>query len=110
MIKKGIVLCGLILFTFNCSQERDLPIEEDKLVKVIRDIHIAESAMQNLIDLTKDSVGEIYYDQVFRIHQVSREDFDTSMAILRRDPEKMGLIYDRVLEDMEVLNDTIFQY
>ncbi len=110
MIKKGIALCGLVLFALNCSQKADLPLAEDKLVEVIRDIHIAESAMQNLIDLTKDSIGEIYYAQIFRIHKVKKEDFDSSMVILRRDPERMGVIYDRVLEDMERLNDTIFQY
>lgn len=108
--KKLIFLLIGILGFISCSDQTPLLLEEDKMINVIRDIHIAEAAMQNLIDITKDSVGEIYYQQVFEIHQVNKADFDSSMIILRKDPERLGLIYDRVLEELEEINDTLFLY
>ncbi len=108
--KKLIFLfLGLTGF-FSCTNQTPLLVEEEKMVDVIRDIHIAEAAMQNLIDITKDSMGEIYYQQVFEIHQVNKADFDSSMIILRRNPERLGLIYDQVLAEFEEMNDTLFTY
>lgn len=110
MYKKLFVLfCGILCF-FSCNDRSSLLIQEDIMVDVIRDIHIAEAAMQNLIDITKDSIGEIYYDQVFEIHQVNKADFDSSMSILRKDPERLGIIYEQVLEELQEINDTLFLY
>lgn len=110
MKKKLLAFFTILLISLSCTKEEALPVEEDKLVEVIRDIHIAEAAIQNLIGVTKDSVGEIYYDQIFEMHDVRKADFDSAMSILRTEPERFGLIYDEVLSDMERLNDTLFQY
>lgn len=110
MKKKFVLLLMLFLFFNSCQEKKALPIKEDKLVDIIRDIHIAEAAMQNLIGITKDSMGEIYYQKTLDLHGVSRPDFDTSMAILRREPDRLGLIYDKVIEELTVIGDTLFNY
>jgi hypothetical protein len=110
MNKKFFLLFISLLSFLSCNDQAALPLEEDKVVDVIKDIHIAEAAMQNLLDITKDSMGNIYYQQIFTIHQVNKADFDSSMSILRRDPERLGIIYDRVLDELEEMNDTLFTY
>ena len=110
MTKKLFVLSCLLFSFIACSERTPLLVEEDIMIDVLRDIHIAEAAMQNLVDLTKDSLGAIYYDQIFQMHQVNKEDFDSTMSILRKDPGRMGIIYDKVIEELEVISDTLFQY
>lgn len=110
-IDKKLIVFLIGVFGFlSCNDQTPLLLEEEKMVDVIKDIHIAEAAMQNLVDLTKDSIGEIYYQQVFEIHQVDKADFDSSMSILRKDPERLGFIYDKVLVELEEINDTLFLY
>jgi hypothetical protein len=108
--KKLFLLLAGVLSFFSCNNQAVLPVEEEKVIEVIRDIHIAEAAMQNLLDITKDSMGDIYYQQIFEIHGMNKADFDSSMIILRRDPERLGIIYDKVLQELEEMNDTLFTY
>lgn len=92
----------LALQLSSCGRNQDpVAIDEDKLVEVLIDIHIAEAAVQGLRGATKDSMINVYYDQVCEIHEVSREDFETSMEILRNDPKRLEDLYSRIMTEME---------
>ncbi len=110
MKKAFFVFFLTLLFVFSCEEKAPLPLKEEELITVLRDIHIAEAAMQNLIGITKDSVGEIYYEQTLNLHNIKKADFDSSMVILRRDPDRLGLIYDKIIEELEAVGDSLFQY
>lgn len=95
-------MLGWFLFAFLSCQERpvELLIAEDKLVNVLADTHMAEAAIQNLIKSDKDSVGEVYYQQIYEIHGIAEADFEQTMTILREDPIRMEKIYNQVLEKL----------
>ena len=93
---------ALLLFISSCGTEQSqLSISQDKLVEVLIDVHIAEAAAQTLRGATKDSVINAYYDQIFEIHGLNREEFETSMELLRTDPKRMEKLYAKVMEEME---------
>lgn len=97
---------GLLFFLFcaavSCGQDEDTGgIEEDKLIAVLIDVHIAEAAVQALRGETKDSVINVYYDQICTIHGVGRDEFETTMEKYRNEPKRMEALYGRVLEEME---------
>ncbi len=107
-MKKLISFLGIIfLSTFSCESEKRLPIEEEKLVDILRDIHIAEAAMQNLIGVTKDSFGIIYYNQVLGLYGVERAVFDITMERLRKDPERLSVVYEKVIKELDLLEDSV---
>jgi len=107
-MKRLISFLGIILLsTFSCESETRLPIEEEKLVDILRDIHIAEAAMQNLIGVTKDSFGIIYYNQVLGLYGVERAVFDTTMERLRKDPERLSVVYEKVIKQLDLLEDSL---
>ena len=76
-------------------------MDEDKLVEVLIDVHVAEAAVQMLRGATKDSVINAYYDQIFEIYGLKREDFETTMELYRNDPKRMEELYAKVMTEME---------
>ena len=78
-----------------------LAIPEDKLVLILADAHIAEAAMQGRIQGTRDTLGTLYYQQIFQIHQVSEADFRETMRLVAQNPQLANELYGKVLEALE---------
>ncbi|GJM34687.1 MAG: hypothetical protein DHS20C18_36880 [Saprospiraceae bacterium] len=106
------VTMTLLLTVVSCGEkEADLFISEEAMVPILCDVHIAEAALQSLPMNSRDSMAEIYYRQIFQIHEVKWEDFEQTMSILREDPIRLERIYEHVMEelakrDAEKGNDT----
>ena len=94
------MICFLVL---NCQKAEELPIQPQKLVDVIADIHLSESAMYLFNDQIKDSIGLVYYQQVFDIHEVDSADFNIAIKMIRKDPKLMMQVYSKVFEKIESL-------
>lgn len=76
---------------------------KEKLVPVLCDIHVAESAVLHLSGTTKDSTLHEYQNQLFAIHGVEREEVDSALAQLKRNPEMMREVYEEVMVELEKL-------
>ncbi len=105
---RNFLLVNLLLFLFACGPSRaELSIPKEKLVKVLADVHIAEGTIQNLRAEQKDSVANIYYEQIFTIHEVSKGDFYQSMEAMRQDPQTMEEVYALVLEELSKMEANV---
>ncbi len=100
-----LLFWGLWLLLAGCREEKERPllIPEDKLVEVLVDVHLAESALQNRFGPAKDSLAERYYEKIFELHDVERADFEETMERVRRDPETSERIYETVLEKLSAM-------
>lgn len=97
-----VLLC---LSLFACQKAPpELLVPEEKLVAILADAHIAEAAIQNLIKEVKDSLGEVYYQQICEIHEVNKADFEQTMVQLREDPLRLEQIYRKVMEKLSTEN------
>jgi len=103
MLTRLIFPLAVLLVVGGCAEQNPLPINEEKFVEVLTDVHIAEGAMMHLQALKKDTLAPIYYGQVMEIHQIDRATFDTCMAILQRDPALMEEIYKKVMRRLDSL-------
>lgn len=97
-----------ILFTFlllaSCGEkEVPIPLSEEQLIEVLIDMHIAESMIEKLPVSDRDTVGNVYYRMIYREHDISKEDFDASINVLREDPERLNKVYSKILEELNVL-------
>lgn len=91
----------LLFFLVSCSESgQDLPIPEDKLVKVLVDVHLAEAALQGLGGLIRDSTADVYYDQIAQRHKIERSVLDSTVILFRKNPEIIADIYSKVLEEL----------
>lgn len=106
MQRGSLILLVSIALLFSCTKKKQeiiLPIEEEKLINALVDIHFAESFVNNIQPPKKDSLLNIYYHQIYHIHQIDSADFIKSMTILRQHPAKLEKIYIKVQEKFKVL-------
>ncbi len=98
-------MLAFMLCWFGCDEKERFPYQlaNEKFVEIITDLHISESAAQHLAISYRDSISKIYLDQILEIHEVPIELFDTEYEALRRDPEKLALIYDLVIKRINEL-------
>lgn len=96
-----IFIVSTSLLSTGCMKQEALPVSDEKIVKVLADVHLAESVLVTYTDPQRDSLATVFYRQIMAIHDMDREVFDTCLAILRRNPERMTEVYDKVLEQLE---------
>lgn len=90
-----------------CKNQFDAPIAEDKLVKVLKDVHIAEALLETENQTMRDSFSKVYYAQIFEHHGITRVDFDSTMSVYARYPEQFDSIYSRVERLIKSEKDTL---
>jgi hypothetical protein len=72
------------------------------MVMLLADMHILESA-HNTKALEADSVPYTYaeiYAEIFRRHNVTKAQYDSTMMWLARDSQQLDAIYDQVIEEL----------
>ncbi len=100
-----LLTCCLNLFFCGCETPEEKPrIPEEQLINVLADVHIAEAALQALRGQTKDSMSQAYYQQIYTIHGLDSVEMQQTLEALRKKPEEMKALYDKVMERVEKLN------
>ena len=91
----------------SCDTAVNLPIDNEKMSKILADIHLAEAAANSLRNAQKDTVIAKYYQQIMDIHEVSKVDFDNTIVILKENPAEMLEVYEKVMEQIDKRKTTI---
>jgi hypothetical protein len=100
-----LTVCAVLLLSacFKSIQVDKPLISEEKLTEVLKDIHVAEALLTETNDRRiKDSLARIYYAQIFRLHEISPEDFDQSMNAYFTDPAALDSLYQKVILNLSV--------
>lgn len=106
-LKRTFLLVVIVVSLLACRPEKvKLPLSDEQLVAVLVDIQTVEAIVDKLPAAQLDTVGRAYYDVVFQTHEITQEEFDQSMLILREDPIRLNAIYEQVLERLTVLETT----
>ena len=102
------LLLAFLLIAFSCTKKEELlTMEEERLIPLLLDAHIVEGALQPLYEAHKDSMMNVYYNQLFTIHQVDSSEFFHNLRVLRKNPDLGKKIYDKVMKafnEMEASN------
>ncbi|MFZ4476876.1 MAG: DUF4296 domain-containing protein [Saprospiraceae bacterium] len=95
-----LVLYGLsILFVFSAcwGNKAAVPtIPEDKMVRIMADLSIAEAATAQMNGYAKDSLTKVFYNQVFEMHQVQADQYEQNLRLYANDLPTMERIVQRV--------------
>ncbi len=104
LIFQIIAILILLLNLLSCDKEvSPYQLSDEQLANIITDIHISESATQNLSLAFRDSMVLIYLDQILEIHEVPKEIFEPDYQKLKKDPGKLQLIYGKVIDRLNSL-------
>lgn len=84
-------------------------IDRDKLVLIIADVEITESALRQKQNVGHEikNIKETYYHSIFSKYNISREQFDSSMTYYKQDPEVMDKIYEDVITRLSMMESEI---
>lgn len=96
-----------ILLIFGCSSKSDPAqrLSNNELVNLLTELHVAEAAVQHLPTTgnIKDSMANIYYNQILEKHQLSREEYEQIMVGIRTEPGMLIKLYDQVIDSLSQL-------
>ncbi len=97
-----ILLISTFLITGGCQQnEMEYGIEEEVMVNILMDMHICEAASLQGDISQRDSLRNLYYNQIFKVHDVPKEKYEEDMEILKRDAKKLTELYDKVIDQLK---------
>jgi len=95
-----IFLC--LLSVGSCMEKELVPVtDEEQIVRVLADLHVSEAAAQQFDVTLRDSFREVYYDQIFKIHQIEKEVFEKDLDLLKQNPSQLSTVYDKVIKLLE---------
>ena len=99
-----IVACVLCLF-FACkpSDKANLIIEEGKLIEIITDVQIAKSAIYKYPVSLRDSISQIYYDQIYEIHGIDKFQLEHDLKQLENKPTHYKKLMDSVFQILKIM-------
>lgn len=115
---KKILIILLTLFSlascYNTYHEEilDAPedlIQRDSMVSILVDVELAESALRQKQNFGHEisEAKEAYFVAIFKKHNVSKEQFDRSLAFYKQDLESINSIYEDVITDLSKLESEI---
>jgi len=91
-----------VLTALGCQQDEvNYVLEEEMMIKILVDMHIAEAAALQGDVSQRDSLRTIYYDQIFEIHEISKKTYEEDMELLKRDAKRLTNTYDKVIEQLK---------
>lgn len=82
----------------------DTVLPKEKMAGVILDIHLVEATLNlNAGNVSKDTIeGKMNFD-VFKKHNITKEEYDKSYTFYAENPEALKEVYDMVLNELSKL-------
>ncbi len=99
-----LVLCTGLSCSTGSGKEPENLIDEDKMVKVLTDVHLAEAKISKLGLRTSDSSTIVYKRlerDIFRKWAVDTAAYTQSYIYYSSDPEKLTRIYEQVTKNLQ---------
>ena len=103
MMKNGTWLI-ILVFSFSCNSKPAAPanlLTRDKMEDVLWDLMRADLFINNYMvikdpNLDKKKEGVELYTKILKLHNVSQEQFNSSIAYYRSQPEEMKVLLDSI--------------
>lgn len=97
----------LLSCTSKSSNVPEKLIGDSLMVKIIADGFILQSAFSETFSLKKDSMSQVYRDQLFDHYQISQDQLDETMEWYYRHPKELDTLYMDALLLLEEMQNEI---
>jgi len=108
-----IVLLLMISLLLSCTPHKkpasELLIPDDKIVPVLIDLHIvyALQTTREFRDLANKYDSIDVHSGIFDKHGITKEQLDSTLSYLSKNPQKLLDIYDEVIMELSQMQDSI---
>ncbi len=110
MGKRIAGLLFLITLWYSCTDQQQpgdsLLQDEEKMINILVDMHIAEAAIGRQNIIFRDSLREHYRDNILLIHDISESEYDTVIWQVQQDVSKFKGIQEQVYQKLKTLKDS----
>lgn len=110
-MKKGIVsiLLGILFLSFtSCKQQGEEILNKEQMAELLVDVHKSEAVIAlNYSKFPNDSTKSIIRAAVFKRHNITQAQFDSSLVWYGNHIEDYMEIYDKVIERLNQENEEI---
>lgn len=100
-----LVLFSTLLFSCSGSDKVVIPndvLQVEKMAEVMVDIHLMEAAM-NINAANTDKFNTSLRIDIFKKHNITKEQYDKSYDFYTKNPEQLGEVYQMVLNSLSRL-------
>jgi hypothetical protein len=106
-VRKTFILIFILIILFSCGRKKlpDGILDEDKMVEVLIDIHLAEGLVSTF-PIHYDSSRVLYpllEKEVFKKHQIPDSVFRMSLEFYMKDTKTMDRMYARTIDSLHVV-------
>ena len=106
VVKTIFLFVLFIVLLIGCEKKAKPYDFSDKEIKtILADIHTSEAALQSVFGKRKDSLRQVYMNDIYKIHHTDSLTIVRLLNKLREDPEKIEIIYQQLLEEMSSIPD-----
>lgn len=93
---------SVVTLFFACEKKTEQPsLPDEKISRIMADLFIADAATTGLSGYPKDSLMQIYFNQVLEMHGVSKEEYEKNLRLIANDLPRM----ETVIKQAEALLD-----
>lgn len=89
-----LVLC--LLTSCASPDAGECPVDLDKLAPLVSDLQLAEALTTEIPVPVRDSMRDVYFDNVLAQYNSDRRSFDSLTWIVRREPAWVNELYTKV--------------
>ncbi len=106
MIQKLYITFFTLLLLLGCSPQTPASpkLSDETLVRIIADLHMAEVAAKKVHPKQKEAFLKKYYNQVYQIHHITKEEFESEFATLELNPDHLAEIYKQAQEYVTIMS------
>ncbi len=82
-----------VLLLFSCAEKTEQPtMPDEKISRVMADLFTAEAATNGLSGAAKDSMNQVYFDQVLKMHNTTKEEYEKNLRLITNDLPRMEAV------------------
>lgn len=107
---KWVTFIGILLFFISCQKNRtEITLTNENLVKVLTDLHIAETATLSFPKKEQDSVKAHYLNQILELHQLTEPELNQNLEALYAEKERYKMVYDTVIAQLNAVEKSFYK-
>jgi hypothetical protein len=89
-----VIGCWLLVISFfSCAEKVEKPtLADEKITRIMADLFVADAATHGLSGYAKDSLAQVYFQQVLQKHGTTKEEYEKDLRLIAKDLPRMEAI------------------
>jgi hypothetical protein len=96
--------CLVVFSQCTTTQTEQPTLSDEKMAQIMADLSVAEAATLGLAGYSKDSLLQVYFAQVFTLHETSVELYEKDLRLVSADMRRLQRIVERSVELLDGKN------